>query len=168
MGDLTFLHDLTGLLIGEGEPVPDLTSSSRTTTAAGSSPSSSRGRTGTPRDYRRVFGTPHGRDLVAVAQALGWAASRGATRRRARGRAGARGGPRVVVVRTDQRAEAALARELAGGRGARPGRLSAFSPVLISCGSLAVSSREPCGRACIVVSVTGTDPVPDSQGETTT
>ena len=27
------------------------------------------------RDYRRVFGTPHGRDLVAVAEGLGWAAS---------------------------------------------------------------------------------------------
>ena len=33
------------------------------------------------RDYRRVFGTPHGRDLVAVAESLGWAAT-GSRRRR--------------------------------------------------------------------------------------
>ena len=68
------------------------------------------------RDYRRVFGTPHGRDLVAVAQALGWAASRVSSPANCAPRW--RGGPRVVVVRTDQRAEAALARELRGRRGA--------------------------------------------------
>ncbi|UOY00990.1 hypothetical protein [Blastococcus sp. PRF04-17] len=72
------------------------------------------------RDYRRVFGTPHGRDLVTVARSMGWAAG-------AVGSAGelpgvlALGGPRVVVVRTDQRAEAGLARELrAAARSALP------------------------------------------------
>jgi 2-succinyl-5-enolpyruvyl-6-hydroxy-3-cyclohexene-1-carboxylate synthase len=58
-----------------------------------------------------VFGTPHGRDLVAVAQGLGWAA----TRVGSAGELGAAlglGGPRVVVVGTDQRAEAALAGQL--------------------------------------------------------
>jgi len=63
------------------------------------------------RDYRRVFGTPHGRDLVGVAQALGWAATRVSSAGELPA-ALALGGPRVVVVRTDQRAEAALAREL--------------------------------------------------------
>jgi 2-succinyl-5-enolpyruvyl-6-hydroxy-3-cyclohexene-1-carboxylate synthase len=57
-----------------------------------------------------VFGTPHGRDLVAVARALGWAASSvGSAAELAA--VLARGGPHVVVVRTDQRAEAALAQE---------------------------------------------------------
>jgi 2-succinyl-5-enolpyruvyl-6-hydroxy-3-cyclohexene-1-carboxylate synthase len=63
------------------------------------------------RDYRRVFGTPHGRDLVEVATALGWAATHVSAPSEL-GEALRRGGPRVVVVRTDQRAEAALAREL--------------------------------------------------------
>jgi 2-succinyl-5-enolpyruvyl-6-hydroxy-3-cyclohexene-1-carboxylate synthase len=48
---------------------------------------------------------------VAVAQALGWAASSVALPGELGG-ALALGGPRVVVVRTDQRAEAELAREI--------------------------------------------------------
>jgi 2-succinyl-5-enolpyruvyl-6-hydroxy-3-cyclohexene-1-carboxylate synthase len=60
-------------------------------------------------DYRRVFGTPHGKDLVAVARALGWAATEVSAPGELAG-ALALGGPRVVVVRTDQRAEADLAR----------------------------------------------------------
>jgi 2-succinyl-5-enolpyruvyl-6-hydroxy-3-cyclohexene-1-carboxylate synthase len=58
-----------------------------------------------------VFGTPHGRDLVAVAEAMGWPATRVSTADELRA-ALSLGGPRVVVVRTDQRAEAQLAREL--------------------------------------------------------
>lgn len=58
-----------------------------------------------------MFGTPHGRDLVAVAGALGWAATRVGTPEELPA-ALRLGGPRVVVVRTDQRAEAALAKDL--------------------------------------------------------
>jgi len=58
--------------------------------------------------YRRVFGTPHGRDLVSVARALGWAATAVADPAQLVDALGA-GGPRVVVVRTDAAAEAALA-----------------------------------------------------------
>jgi len=58
-----------------------------------------------------VFGTPHGRDLVAVAEALGWPAERVSSSADLRD-AVAAGGPRVVVVRTDQRAEAELAARL--------------------------------------------------------
>jgi 2-succinyl-5-enolpyruvyl-6-hydroxy-3-cyclohexene-1-carboxylate synthase len=111
MGDLTFLHDLTGLLLGEGEPVPDLTVVVPDNDGGGIFAQLEPGQDRHARDYRRVFGTPHGRDLVAVAQALGWAATTVGT-------AGelpdvlALGGPRIVVVRTDQRAEAELAREL--------------------------------------------------------
>jgi 2-succinyl-5-enolpyruvyl-6-hydroxy-3-cyclohexene-1-carboxylate synthase len=63
------------------------------------------------RDYRRVFGTPHARDLVAVAGSLGWPAT-AVSSPAALGEMLARGGPRVVVVRTDQHAEADLARQL--------------------------------------------------------
>jgi 2-succinyl-5-enolpyruvyl-6-hydroxy-3-cyclohexene-1-carboxylate synthase len=55
-----------------------------------------------------VFGTPHGRDLVAVAESLGWPAERVTSPAGLRDALGA-GGPRVVVVGTDQRAEAELA-----------------------------------------------------------
>ena len=111
MGDLTFLHDLTGLVFGEGEPLPDLTVVVPDNDGGGIFAQLEPGEDRHARDYRRVFGTPHGRDLVAVAQALGWAA----TRVRAAGELGAAlalGGPRVVVVGTDQRAEAALALQL--------------------------------------------------------
>ena len=111
MGDLTFLHDLTGLLLGEGEPAPDLTVVVPDNDGGGIFAQLEPGEDRHARHYRRVFGTPHDRDLVAVAQAMGWAASRVSSAGELPA-ALALGGPRVVVVRTDQRAEAALAREL--------------------------------------------------------
>jgi 2-succinyl-5-enolpyruvyl-6-hydroxy-3-cyclohexene-1-carboxylate synthase len=111
LGDLTFLHDLTGLLVGEGEPPPDLTLVVPDNGGGGIFAQLEPGEDRHARDYRRVFGTPHGRDLVEVAVGLGWAAEEV-------GKPGdlpaalGRGGPRVVVVRCDQHAEAALAREL--------------------------------------------------------
>jgi 2-succinyl-5-enolpyruvyl-6-hydroxy-3-cyclohexene-1-carboxylate synthase len=111
MGDLTFLHDLTGLLLADGEPAPDLTVVVPDNDGGGIFAQLEPGEDRFARDYRRVFGTPHGRDLVAVAEALGWAASRVAAADELAG-ALALGGPRVVVVGTDQRAEAELAREI--------------------------------------------------------
>ncbi|SOD94254.1 2-succinyl-5-enolpyruvyl-6-hydroxy-3-cyclohexene-1-carboxylic-acid synthase [Blastococcus haudaquaticus] len=111
MGDLTFLHDLTGLLVGDGEPAPDLTVVVPDNDGGGIFAQLEPGADRHARDYRRVFGTPHGRDLVAVAEALGWAATRLASADDLPAVL-ALGGPRVVVVRTDQRAEAALAVEL--------------------------------------------------------
>ncbi len=108
MGDLTFLHDLQGLLTGEGEARPDLTVVVPDNDGGGIFAQLEPGRPAHARDYRRVFGTPHGRDLGAVAQALGWAATR-VTAAAELPAALAAGGPRVVVVGTDQRAEADLA-----------------------------------------------------------
>jgi 2-succinyl-5-enolpyruvyl-6-hydroxy-3-cyclohexene-1-carboxylate synthase len=111
MGDLTFLHDLTGLLLGEGETAPDLTVVVPDNDGGGIFAQLEPGEDRHAADYRRVFGTPHGKDLVAVARALGWAA----TEVREPDELPAAlvgGGPRVVVVRTDQRAEAELARQL--------------------------------------------------------
>lgn len=111
LGDLSFLHDLTGLLLGEGESTPDLTLVVPDNDGGGIFAQLEPGEERHARDYRRVFGTPHGRDLVEVAESLGWPASAvsspGALREVL-----ARGGPRVVVVRTDQRAEAELAAQL--------------------------------------------------------
>ena len=108
MGDLTFLHDLTGLLGGEGEPRPDLTVVVPDNDGGGIFAQLEPGDRRHARDYRRVFGTPHGRDLAAVARALGWAADE-VRAPEDLAAALAAGGPRVVVVRTDQRAEADLA-----------------------------------------------------------
>jgi 2-succinyl-5-enolpyruvyl-6-hydroxy-3-cyclohexene-1-carboxylate synthase len=108
VGDLTLLHDLSGLLLGEGEPAPDLTLVVPDNDGGGIFAQLEPGEERHAAHYRRVFGTPHGRDLVAVARAMGWAA----------GEVGdlgelpavlRLGGPRVVVVRTEQRAEARLA-----------------------------------------------------------
>jgi 2-succinyl-5-enolpyruvyl-6-hydroxy-3-cyclohexene-1-carboxylate synthase len=108
LGDLTFLHDLQGLLVGEGEPRPDLTLVVPDNDGGGIFAQLEPGQPRYEAGYRRVFGTPHGRDLVAVAEALGWPAERVSD---PAGLAGALagGGARVVVVRTDQRAEAELA-----------------------------------------------------------
>jgi 2-succinyl-5-enolpyruvyl-6-hydroxy-3-cyclohexene-1-carboxylate synthase len=111
LGDLTVLHDLTGLLLGEGEPAPDLTLVVPDNDGGGIFAQLEPGEDRHARDYRRVFGTPHGRDLVAVAEALGWPA-RAVSSPDGLAGALAAGGPRVVVVRADQRAEAGLLREL--------------------------------------------------------
>jgi 2-succinyl-5-enolpyruvyl-6-hydroxy-3-cyclohexene-1-carboxylate synthase len=111
MGDLTFLHDLTGLLLAEGEPAPDLTVVVADNDGGGIFAQLEPGADRFAWDYRRVFGTPHGRDLPAVAESLGWATSSVAVPDELAG-ALALGGPRVVVVRTEQRAEAELAGEI--------------------------------------------------------
>jgi 2-succinyl-5-enolpyruvyl-6-hydroxy-3-cyclohexene-1-carboxylate synthase len=111
IGDLTLLHDLQGLLGGDGERRPDLTLVVPDNDGGGIFAQLEPGQERHAADYRRVFGTPHGRDLVAVAEALGWPATT-VTRADELPAALALGGPRVVVVRTDQRGEAGLARRL--------------------------------------------------------
>ena len=111
MGDLTFLHDLTGLLTGEGETVPDLTVVVPDNDGGGIFAQLEPGQPQYASGYRRVFGTPHGRDLVSVARALGWAATAVSDPGQLAAALRA-GGPRVVVVRTDAAAEAALAGRL--------------------------------------------------------
>ncbi|SEL35534.1 2-succinyl-5-enolpyruvyl-6-hydroxy-3-cyclohexene-1-carboxylate synthase [Blastococcus sp. DSM 46786] len=111
MGDLTFLHDLTGLLLGEGEPRPALTVVVPDNDGGGIFAQLEPGQDRHAADYRRVFGTPHGRDLVTVAESLGWPATRVSTPAELQAVLGL-GGPQVVVVGTDQRAEAELAGRL--------------------------------------------------------
>jgi 2-succinyl-5-enolpyruvyl-6-hydroxy-3-cyclohexene-1-carboxylate synthase len=111
LGDLTLLHDLQGLLGGDGEPRPDLTLVVPDNDGGGIFAQLEPGQERYAGDYRRVFGTPHGRDLVAVAGALGWPATAVAGAGELAS-ALALGGPRVVVARTDQRGEAELARRL--------------------------------------------------------
>lgn len=79
LGDLGFLHDLTGLHIPAGETVPDLRivvadddggSIFRALEIAGQAPDL----------VERMFVMPHGRDLAALAAGFGWPVHRIATR----------------------------------------------------------------------------------------
>src|SRR5699024_7687642 len=71
MGDLTFLHDTNGLLVGPTEPVPDLTVVVVDDDGGGIFATLEYGepaRSATPgaaAATERLFGTPHGTDLAA-------------------------------------------------------------------------------------------------------
>lgn len=114
IGDLTFLHDLGGLVIPAAEPKPDLTFVVVDNRGGGIFAQLEPGRPEYERDYDRVFGTPHQLDLVEVARSLGWEAEE-VTKTEQLGAALSRGGPRVVVVRTDQRKDAELLRRVREG-----------------------------------------------------
>jgi 2-succinyl-5-enolpyruvyl-6-hydroxy-3-cyclohexene-1-carboxylate synthase len=74
MGDLAFLHDHNGLLVGAAEPRPDLVIVVSDNDGGGIFHQLEQGRPEHADSFERVFGTPLGRDLVAVAQAAGVAA----------------------------------------------------------------------------------------------
>jgi 2-succinyl-5-enolpyruvyl-6-hydroxy-3-cyclohexene-1-carboxylate synthase len=69
MGDLTFLHDVNGLLIGPGEPRPDLTLVVVNDDGGGIFGTLEYGEPERAGDFERVFGTPTGADLQALCAA---------------------------------------------------------------------------------------------------
>lgn len=71
MGDLTFLHDSTGLVIGPHEPRPDLTIVVNNDDGGGIFSVLEQGAPGHAAAFERVFGTPHGTDLAALCAATG-------------------------------------------------------------------------------------------------
>ena len=115
IGDLAFLHDLGGLSTVEGEPRPDLTLVVVDNRGGGIFAQLEPGRPEYERDYDRVFGTPHQLDLVKVARSLGWESEELSAADQL-GDALVLGGPRVIVVRTDQRADADLLRRVRAGQ----------------------------------------------------
>jgi len=72
MGDLTFLHDLTGLVIGPHEPRPDLTIVVSNNGGGGIFSTLEPGDHRHDRAFERVFGTPHDVQLAGVVEAAGW------------------------------------------------------------------------------------------------
>lgn len=71
VGDLTFLHDINGLLIGPGEPVPDLTLIVVNDDGGGIFTTLEPGAPERAADFERVFGTPTATDLGALCEAHG-------------------------------------------------------------------------------------------------
>ncbi|SDO95912.1 2-succinyl-5-enolpyruvyl-6-hydroxy-3-cyclohexene-1-carboxylate synthase [Nakamurella panacisegetis] len=72
MGDLTFLHDLTGLVIGPHEPRPDLTIVVSNNGGGGIFHTLEPGEPLHARAFERVFGTPHDVQLAGLVEAAGW------------------------------------------------------------------------------------------------
>jgi len=72
MGDLTFLHDMTGLVIGPHEPRPDLIMVVSNNGGGGIFHTLESGEPLHARAFERVFGTSHDVRLAFLAQANGW------------------------------------------------------------------------------------------------
>ncbi len=71
MGDLTFLHDMTGLVIGPHEPRPDLTIVVSNNDGGAIFSTLEPGEPRHARAFDRVFGTPHGVLLAGIAEGCG-------------------------------------------------------------------------------------------------
>ena len=71
MGDLTFLHDTNGLLIGPHEPRPDLTIIVTNDDGGGIFTMLEPGEPDRATDFERVFGTPTGVSIVDICRAHG-------------------------------------------------------------------------------------------------
>ncbi len=71
VGDLALLHDLTGLVIGPGEPVPDLTIVVADDGGGAIFATLEYGTADLADSFERVFGTPHGVDIPALCGGMG-------------------------------------------------------------------------------------------------
>ena len=108
LGDLTFLHDSNGLVIGPQEPRPDLTIVVTNNDGGAIFGTLEQGAPGFEGAFERVFGTPHGVDLAALCAATGTPYTLAVTTAELRDALGPRSGVRVVEVRSDRKAAVAL------------------------------------------------------------
>ncbi|GAB3054314.1 2-succinyl-5-enolpyruvyl-6-hydroxy-3-cyclohexene-1-carboxylic-acid synthase [Intrasporangium mesophilum] len=117
MGDVTFLHDTNGLLVGPREPRPDLTIVVLSDDGGAIFSTLEQGDRRYASAFERVFGTPHGTDLEAVCAAHHTAYERVADLARLEAALAENpSGTRVLEVpvsRSDRRDEAARLRALA-------------------------------------------------------
>jgi 2-succinyl-5-enolpyruvyl-6-hydroxy-3-cyclohexene-1-carboxylate synthase len=107
LGDLTFLHDSNGLVIGPDEPRPDLTVVVVNNDGGAIFGLLEQGAPEHAEAFERVFGTPHGVDLAALCAATGTPHLRATTRRELRDALVGKG-IRVVEVQTDRTDAVAL------------------------------------------------------------
>ncbi|HST66139.1 MAG TPA: 2-succinyl-5-enolpyruvyl-6-hydroxy-3-cyclohexene-1-carboxylic-acid synthase [Mycobacteriales bacterium] len=112
MGDLTFLHDANGLVIGPGEPRPRLTIVVVNNDGGGLFGLLEQGGPEHRDAFERVFGTPHGVDLAALCAATGTPHRRVGTREELAAALAEPDALRVVEVRTDRRQAAEIDRAL--------------------------------------------------------
>jgi 2-succinyl-5-enolpyruvyl-6-hydroxy-3-cyclohexene-1-carboxylate synthase len=108
MGDLTFLHDATGLVIGPEEPRPDLTIVVVNNDGGGIFGLLEQGGPEHAASFERVFGTPHGTDLAALCAATHTPYRRAETAADLTDAVRTGQGLRVVEVRTDRRGDREL------------------------------------------------------------
>ncbi|WP_019852705.1 2-succinyl-5-enolpyruvyl-6-hydroxy-3-cyclohexene-1-carboxylic-acid synthase [Actinopolyspora mortivallis] len=122
LGDLTFLHDSNGLLLGPHERRPDLTLVVYNDDGGGIFSLLEQGSPEYGDTFERVFGTPHGTDLAALCAAHGVPHERVSTREELSAAVAPASGLRVVEVRAPrvglrgahQRLSRAVAGALAG------------------------------------------------------
>ena len=102
MGDLTFLHDGNGLVLGPDEPRPDLTVVVVNDDGGGLFTQLEQGAPKHSAAFERVFGTPHGVDLAALCAATSTPHVRADSLEELRHQLARQPGLRVVEVRTDR------------------------------------------------------------------
>ena len=132
LGDLTFLHDANGLLIGPDEPTPDLTLVVVNDDGGGIFTTLEHGAPERAADFERVFGTPTGTDLAALCRAHGIRHDLVSTARRPD-----RGGRRAAARHPGRRGRGRPRHPPAGAR--RPARPRRRGPPRL----IAKSTREP-------------------------
>ena len=119
LGDLTFLHDASGLAFGPDEPRPDLTLVVVNDDGGGIFATLEYGAPARSADFERVFGTPTGTDLAALCRAHGIPHEvAGGAPDLAAALAGTGGGVRVVEVRVDRSRHRDLREQLAAAAAA--------------------------------------------------
>ena len=121
LGDLTFLHDANGLLIGPHEPQPDLTVVVVNDDGGGIFTLLEPGEPERAADFERVFGTPTGTDLAALCAAHG-VPPRGRARRARRWRRPSPSGPAASGSSRCASTAPATARRTPGCAPSRPRR----------------------------------------------
>jgi len=119
LGDLTFLHDATGLVIGPQEPRPDLTIVVFNDDGGGIFSLLEQGASEYACNFERIFGTPHGADLAALCAATGTRHTGVGSREELAKALAPAPGIRVVEIRADRGGLRGLHEALrAGVRGA--------------------------------------------------
>jgi 2-succinyl-5-enolpyruvyl-6-hydroxy-3-cyclohexene-1-carboxylate synthase len=112
LGDLTFLHDSNGLVLGPDEPRPDLTIVVTNNDGGAIFGLLEQGAPEHAGAFERVFGTPHGMDLQALCAASRTPYTKVADLEGLRGALEPATGIRVVEVRTDRQQAVDLDRQL--------------------------------------------------------